>query len=75
MSETTQSFRCPKELQDCLKALQEAMNITQSALIARALRQMNAEVMRRNGRLVPAYKGKINILPAAKASSPERLWR
>lgn len=55
------SFRCPGEILKSLDELAKAQNVTRSSLITTAVRQLNKEVKRRRGLLLPPIKGKIKI--------------
>lgn len=46
-------FRCPSELLSSLDQLAEEMGVSRSSLIVNAVKQLNKEVRRRKGRVVP----------------------
>ena len=46
-------FRCPSEILNCLDQLAEELGVSRSSLIVAAVKQLNKEVRRRKGRVVP----------------------
>ena len=49
-------FRCNTSLLSAVNQLAELEGISRSALIVRAVRQLNKEVRRRRGKLIPSYR-------------------
>lgn len=46
-------FRCPAELLEAIDLLSAAGGLSRSYIIIKAITQMNKEVRRRNGRIIP----------------------
>lgn len=55
MNVTMVSFRCPPEIEKCLNELHAATQKPRSDILSEAVQQMNKEVLRRDGRLIPPY--------------------
>lgn len=55
MDDTLVCFRCSPEVIKCLDSLQNGSQVSRSAIIAKAINQLNKEVLHRQGKLIPPY--------------------